>query len=300
MGPTASGKTDLALKICDAFPCDIISVDSVMIYRGLDIGSAKPSQYVLAEYPHHLIDILNPQESYSVAIFRADAMRLIREISARGKIPLLVGGTMLYFRALQRGLSQMPSANPKIRKIISTEAIVNGWENMHKKLAKIDSVAANRIHPNDPQRIQRALEVYELTGVPISEWQSKSMHIRLPFKALKLALMPDDRALLHQKIEGRFEQMLKDGFMTEMQRLYNIEGLHSGLPSMRAVGYRQAWKHLEGEFSFEEMRDKAIIATRQLAKRQITWLRSEADIIRLAAEGYDFQDICYKIHSHFA
>ena len=299
MGPTASGKTGLALKICGEFPCEIISVDSVMIYRGLDIGSAKPNKETLEKYKHHLIDILDPHETYSVASFRADALRLIREIHAREKIPLLVGGTMLYFSALQRGLSQMPSANSQIRKRLSGEALEEGWETLHTRLAKVDPEAAKKIHPNDPQRIQRALEVFELTGIPISVWHAKPKQIRLPFKALKLVLLPSDRALLHERIERRFEQMLNDGFMTEMQELYSNEDLHSGLPSMRSVGYRQAWKYLEGEWSFETMQEKAIIATRQLAKRQLTWLRSETNLIRLIAEDFDFQEICHKIRSHF-
>ena len=300
MGPTASGKTDLALKIFDEFACEIISVDSVMIYRGLNIGSAKPGPELLSRCPHHLIDILDPSETYSVANFRADALRLMREIYLRKKIPLFVGGTMLYFSALQRGLAQMPKANKKIRKRLNDEAEKKGWVALHKQLAEIDLKAANRIHPNDPQRIQRALEVYELTGIPISVWHAKPSSTRLPFKALKMALIPANRSLLHKKIKHRFEQMLDDGFMTEIQGLYDRGNLNADMPSMRAVGYRQAWMHLEGKYDYETMRDKAIIATRRLAKRQLTWLRSETNLTSLTAESYDFQDICHKIHSHFA
>lgn len=298
MGPTASGKTDLALKICRRLPCEIISVDSVMIYRGMDIGSAKPSREVLREYPHHLIDIIAPGSAYSAANFRADALRLIREIHGRENIPLLVGGTMLYFSCLQRGLAQMPGANPVIRKKLTVCANEKGWEFMHARLAEIDSQAAARINPNDPQRIQRALEVYELTGIPMSAWHAQSCSLELPFCALKLALVPHDRQQLHQRIEQRFEAMLDDGFLTEVKSLYQREGIHSDLPSMRAVGYRQAWKYFDGDFDFETMRAKAIIATRQLAKRQLTWLRGEAGLTSLSAERYDIHDICHVIHSH--
>ena len=298
MGPTASGKTDLALQVCEEFSCEIISVDSVMVYRGLDIGSAKPSSEILQKYPHHLIDILDPSDAYSAANFRADALRLIRGIHARENIPLLVGGTMLYFSALQRGLSQMPSANPMIRKKLSDMANEKGWEFMHAKLAEIDPQAAARIHPNDPQRIQRALEVYELTGVPISAWHAKSRKPKPSFHALKLALIPESRGLLHQRIEQRFNSMLEGGFLTETKSLYQRKDLYADLPSMRSVGYRQAWKYLEGEFDLDTMREKAIIATRQLAKRQLTWLRSETSLTGFSAEQYNIHDVCHKIHSH--
>ncbi len=300
MGPTASGKTDLACKIYDEFECEIVSVDSVMVYRGLDVGAAKPDDETLENYPHHLIDILDPSETYSVANFRADALRLIKEISQRGRMPLLVGGTMLYFNALLRGLANMPKANPQVREKMSQLASVKGWEFLHARLCEIDPVAAKRIHPNDPQRIQRALEVYELSGIPISDWQAKSTDVKLPFDALKLALIPEDRKVLHQHIEARFDQMLKNGFMQEMQELYQREDLHDALPSMRSIGYRQGWEHLDGKYDLASMREMAIIATRQLAKRQHTWLRRESNLRSYPVERYKIHDVCHEIRSHLA
>lgn len=300
MGPTASGKTDLAFAIADEFPCEIISVDSVMVYRDLNIGSAKPSLEVMQKYPHQLVDILNPEESYSVANFRDDALRLIKKAHDNHKIPLLAGGTMLYFSALLRGLSKMPSANADVRKKISDLAGENGWEFVHAQLAKIDPKAAVRIHPNDPQRIQRAMEVYELTGTPISDWHAASKQNELSFKALKLALIPEDRAHLHKLIEQRFDQMLEQGFLDEAHKLYRRETLHEDLPSMRSVGYRQAWKYFEGEYDTAMMREKAIIATRQLAKRQLTWLRSETSLCEISAEKPDIHDVHQQIQSYLA
>ncbi len=296
MGPTASGKTDLALTIADEFPCDLISVDSVMVYRDLNIGSAKPSKEVLQKYPHQLIDILGPEESYSVANFCKDALNLIKESHSKNRIPLLVGGTMLYFNALLHGLSDMPSANEEVRKKITERANEKGWDYLHAQLVKVDPQAASRIHPNDPQRIQRAMEVYELTGTPLSEWHAEEKSIQFPYEVLKLALIPNDRAMLHQQIERRFDQMLQAGFMEEMQQLYERTSLHADLPSMRSVGYRQAWKYLDGEYDAETMREKAIIATRQFAKRQLTWLRGEADLITILAEKPDIHDIRQEIH----
>ena len=298
MGPTASGKTDLSLKIVSKFSCEIISVDSVMIYKGMNIGSAKPSAEILHSYPHHLIDILDPIESYSAANFRADAIQLIREIHARNRTPLFVGGTMLYFSALQHGMSQMPSANQAVRKKISELADKKGWEYMHAYLAKIDSKAANRIHKNDPQRIQRALEVYELTGIPISDWHAKTNKPELPYSALKLALIPNDRTQLHNRIEQRFDRMIDVGFINEMKLLHHRNDLDDNFPSMRSVGYRQAWHYLDGEYDFETMREKVIVATRQLAKRQLTWLRSETNLTNFTAERYDIHDIYHKIGAH--
>jgi len=300
MGPTASGKTNLAFAIADDIPCEIISVDSVMVYKGLDIGSAKPDTDTLKKYPHHLVDILDPSESYSVASFRDDAMRIIKESHSKGKVPLLVGGTMLYFSSLLRGLSKMPSANPEIRKNISDLADKKGWEFVHTQLAEVDPSAAERIHPNDPQRIQRAMEVYELTGISLSEWHEKSAQDVLPFTSLKLALIPDDRARLHGLIEQRFDQMLNEGFLEEARELYQNENLHVDLPSMRSVGYRQAWEHFSGGYDQAMMREKAIIATRQLAKRQLTWLRSEPDLCDISAENCDIHDVCQQIHSYLA
>ncbi len=298
MGPTASGKTDLSLNIAENFPCEIISVDSVMVYKGMDIGSAKPDVEVLRTHPHHLIDILDPSEVYSAANFRADALQLIKEVDARERIPVFVGGTMLYFSTLQRGLSEMPSANNEVRNKICKIANEKGWEHLHGELEKVDRKAASRIHKNDPQRIQRALEVYELTGIPISNWHETSKKRELPFCALKLALIPSDRTQLHARIEQRFKKMIAGGFMSEMQQLYQRDDLNDNIPSMRSVGYRQAWKYLNGEYNFETMCERAIVATRQLAKRQHTWLRSESNLTNIMAERYDIHDIYHKIGAH--
>ena len=298
MGPTSSGKTDLAVQIAAEFPCEIISVDSVMIYRGMDIGSAKPGKDILRACPHHLIDILDPAEIYSAANFRADALRLIREIHSRGHIPLLTGGTMLYFRTLQRGLSGMPGASPRIREKINRLAEQQGWKGMHARLAQIDPKAAANIHPNDPQRIQRALEVYEASGIPISVWHATPGPPGPVFRALKLALIPEDRSELHRQIRQRFDTMLANGFLDEVEALRQRSELHSGMPAVRSVGYRQAWQYLAGECSYETMYEKAVIATRQLAKRQMTWLRSETGLTRIHAGQYGVGDIYRTIHSH--
>lgn len=300
MGPTASGKTDLALAIADEYPCEIISVDSVMIYRDLNIGSAKPEKQVLEQYPHHLVDILDPEESYSVASFCSSATDLIRQSHKKSRIPLLVGGTMLYFNALLHGMSNMPSANEEVRSSISQQAEQHGWNAMHEKLQQVDPKSADKIHPNDPQRIQRALEVFELTGTPISEWHAENKTFDIGSNVLKLALIPDDRAVLHQRIEKRFDQMLAAGFMQEMQQLYARESLHAELPSMRSVGYRQAWKYLAGEYDENEMRERAIIATRQFAKRQLTWLRSETNLSTMSAEKHDIHDVRQQIEALLA
>lgn len=300
MGPTASGKTELAFAIADEFPCEIISVDSVMVYKGMNIGSAKPDADTLKKYPHHLIDILEPEKSYSAADFRDDALRLIADAHNNKKIPLLVGGTMLYFSALLRGISKMPSADAEVRKKISDLADEKGWGVVHAQLAEVDPQAAERIHQNDPQRIQRALEVYELTGIPISDWHTESEKSQLPFEVLKLALIPDDRANLHKLIEQRFDQMLQQGFLQEAKELFQRETLHEDLPSMRSVGYRQAWKHVQGEYNTEMMREKAIIATRQLAKRQLTWLRSESNLCAFPAEIHNIFDVHQQIQSYLA
>ena len=279
MGPTASGKTDLAVDLAAQLPCDIISVDSAMIYRGMDIGTAKPEADVLARAPHRLIDIRDPAESYSAAQFRIDALREMGDISARGRVPLLVGGTMLYFRALQHGLSDLPSAQPELRARLDAEAQAFGGQHMHRRLAAVDPVAAQRIHPNDPQRVQRALEVYELSGRSMTELCADEAGAAppLPYRVLKLVVAPQDRAILHQRIEARFQQMLDNGFLTEVQRLYARGDLSTALPSMRAVGYRQAWAHLDGQVSHAEMVQNAIKSSRQLAKRQLTWLRGQPD-----------------------
>ncbi len=278
MGPTASGKTDLAIYLTEHFPVDIISVDSAMVYRGLKIGSAKPSVEELQKAPHRLIDVVDPLEIYSAARFRKDALKEMAKIIQAGRIPLLVGGTMLYFRALLQGLSELPESDEVIRKKLEQQAKEIGWEKMHQRLAEVDAEAAERIHPNDPQRISRALEVYEMTGTAMSQLQKEKKAEPLPYQVLKLALIPSDRALLHQRIEKRFSQMLEQGLIDEVKTLRNRGDLHQDLPAIRAVGYRQVWDYLDGIIDYTEMQERGVIATRQLAKRQLTWLRSEKDL----------------------
>jgi len=277
MGPTASGKTALACALSERFPVELVSVDSALVYRGMDIGTAKPDAATLATYPHRLIDIRDPAEPYSAADFRSDALAAMQDITAGGRVPLLVGGTGLYFRALQQGLSHLPEADPAIRERLAAEAADAGWPALHARLERLDAVAAARIGPNDAQRIQRALEVIELTGRPLSEQQQGGSGERFPWRVLKLALLPADRAPLHARIADRFDAMLAGGFLDEVRALRERKDLHADLPAIRAVGYRQAWEHLDGQTSAAEFRDKGVFATRQLAKRQITWLRSELD-----------------------
>lgn len=277
MGPTASGKTELAVALAERFPCDIVSVDSAMVYRGMDIGTAKPGREILGRAPHRLIDICEPTENYSAARFRTDALREMAAISAVGRIPLLVGGTMLYFRALQHGLSRLPPADAEVRARLSAEAAELGWAVLHRRLAAIDPAAAGRIHPNDPQRIQRALEVHALTGRPLSEHLGDGAQDGLPYRLLKLVPAPAERAVLHRRIAVRFEQMLALGFEGEVRRLWGRGDLTPDLPAMRCVGYRQMLQYLLGEYTFAAMAEKAIAATRQLARRQLTWLRAERD-----------------------
>lgn len=272
MGPTASGKTGLAIQLSKQLPCEIISVDSALIYRGMDIGTAKPTPQELAETPHRLIDIKDPVESYSAADFRLDALQAMQEISDNGKIPLLVGGTMLYYKALLEGLSPLPQANPEIRSQIEEKAQQFGWQTLHQELAKVDPQSASRIHPNDPQRINRALEVYYLTGKSLTELTEQKGE-PLSYQLLQFAIAPQDRSILHQRIELRFQQMLEQGFIQEVEKLYQRKDLHLALPSIRCVGYRQAWEFLQGKYDYDEMVYRSICATRQLAKRQITWLR---------------------------
>lgn len=272
-GPTASGKTKAALYLAENLPCEIISVDSAMVYRFLDIGTAKPSRDELNQVKHHLIDIKDPSEIYSAAQFRSDALKVIDDILARKKIPLLVGGTMLYFRALQEGLSDLPQANPSIRQKILEEAEKKGWFEMHQRLAVVDPQAAERIKPSDPQRIQRALEVYEVTGKTMTQLWSEHQDEPLPYNVINFNLLPNDRALLKERIAQRFDQMLQNGLIEEVHALHQREDLHINLPSIRSVGYRQVWEYLDGDLSYQEMKEKSIIATRQLAKRQLTWLR---------------------------
>lgn len=288
MGPTAAGKTDLAMELTKVLPCELISVDSALVYRGMDIGTAKPSKALLAEYPHRLIDILDPVQSYSAADFRADALEAMAEITARGNIPLLVGGTMLYFKALQEGLANMPPADAAVRAHLEAEAAALGWQDLHDQLAEVDPVSAARIHPNDPQRLIRALEVYRVSGMSMTAHREQqnaqsteagaSGRHQLPYTVANLAIAPVDRHLLHDRIAQRFVQMLEQGFVDEVLALRARGDLHAGLPSMRAVGYRQVWDHLDGELTWDQMQERGIIATRQLAKRQFTWLRSWKDL----------------------
>lgn len=278
MGPTASGKTSLAVDLVRHLPCDIISVDSALVYKGMDIGTAKPDEKTLTEAPHRLIDMLDPSESYSAAQFREDALREMADITKHGRIPLLVGGTMLYFRALQYGLSEMPSADLEVRARLDAEAEEKGWAHMHTRLAEIDPETAARLHPNDPQRIQRALEVYELTGISMTEYHRQQQSDPIPYRIFKLAVIAEDRAILHERISQRFDDMLAQGFMDEVKQLYARADLNTDLPAIRTVGYRQAWEHLDGKWTYQEMIEKAKTATRNLAKRQHTWLRSELEV----------------------
>lgn len=284
MGPTASGKTPLAIELVQRFPMDIISVDSAMVYRGMDIGTAKPDAETLKRAPHRLIDILDPSDAYSAGRFREDALREIAAIHAAGRIPLLVGGTMLYFRALLQGIAGMPTADASLRANLEARASVQGWEALHAELATIDKTAADRIHPNDSQRIQRALEVYLLSGKTITDWQAADTQALAGMQVYSLALAPSERALLHARIAERFDLMLAQGFMDEVKSLMARGDLSPALPSIRSVGYRQAWAHLSGEVSFDVMREQAIAATRQLAKRQLTWLRAWPEVQWLVSD----------------
>lgn len=278
MGPTASGKTELAVRLAETLSCDIISVDSAMVYRGMDIGTAKPDAAVLARAPHRLIDIRDPAESYSAAEFCADARREAEAIRARGRIPLLVGGTGLYFRAFEHGLSNLPAASYTVRRTLLEDARRLGWQALHRRLAEIDPDSARRIHPNDPQRLQRALEVHAMTGRPMSEFFDEESREPLGFSILKILLIPADRDELRQRIGHRFKAMLAAGLEDEVRVLYERGDLHAGLPSMRMVGYRQMWRYLDGQLDRDEMITHAVVATRQLAKRQMTWFRGEADV----------------------
>ena len=288
MGPTAAGKTDLAIELTKVLPCELISVDSALVYRGMDIGTAKPSKELLAEFPHRLIDILDPAEAYSAADFRRDALQAMAEITARGKIPLLVGGTMLYYKALVEGLADMPAADPEVRAQIEEEAARLGWQALHEQLAVIDPESAARIHPNDPQRLSRALEVYRVSGQSMTALRQRqsaqsteaaaSGLQQLPYTVANLAIAPANRQVLHRRIEQRFTLMLEQGFIDEVVALRERSDLHAGLPSIRAVGYRQVWDYLDGKLTSAEMQERGIIATRQLAKRQFTWLRSWTDL----------------------
>ena len=277
LGPTASGKTASALALAQALPIEIISVDSALVYRDMDIGTAKPSAAERASCPHHLIDILSPEDSYSAARFRADAIRLMGEIGARGNIPLLAGGTMLYFKALRDGLSDLPAADSELRRAIDEDAAARGWPAVHAELARLDPDAAARLEPGDAQRIQRALEIVRLTGRPLAESYAKKEDDTLPCRLLPIALVPSDRGVLHKRIEERFDAMLHAGFVDEVRQLRARYALDPAMPSMRCVGYRQAWEYLDGDIGYDELRFKGIAATRQLAKRQLTWQRQFRD-----------------------
>jgi tRNA dimethylallyltransferase len=276
MGPTASGKTRLAIELAQALEGEIISVDSAQIYRGLDIGTAKPTLAERAGVPHHLLDLLDPLECYSTGRFREDALRLMAEITARGRVPILAGGTLLYFKGLLDGLAELPAADPEVRAEILAEARAQGWAALHDTLRAVDPQAALRIHPNDPQRIQRALEVYRLTGRSLSELCREQASPPLPYHPIRLVLMPASREALRERIRLRFLEMMRQGFLTEVESLYRRGDLHPGLASIRAVGYRQAWGYLSGEYGYNEMIERAVTATRQFAKRQLTWLRRES------------------------
>lgn len=341
MGPTAIGKTELSLKLAERIPVEIISVDSAMVYRGLDIGTGKPSVSELAQTPHHLIDIRDPAEPYSAAEFCKDALTAMKQITDRGRIPLLVGGTLLYYKALQQGLSALPSANTDIREKLSKEAsALGGWAVMHKRLSIIDPQSAKRIHPNDPQRIQRALEVYEITGFPMSyffnndcdndininidnkdnqfinksndinndtnlshnknktdEFTNKTIKTIEDYQIICIRLFPEERTDLHHRIETRFQTMIENGLVDEVNQLYKTKNINPSLPAMRAVGYRQVWNYLEGQYSYNQMIEKGIVATRQLAKRQLTWLRNEKSLIR-NTDFHDFYLSCSLNQKH--
>ncbi len=279
MGPTASGKTAAAVELAQHLPVELISVDSALVYRGMNIGTAKPDAATLAAAPHHLIDIMAPTEVYSAAAFRTDALRLMQDITARGKIPLLVGGTMLYFRALRFGLGDLPQADAEVRAEIEEQAAQYGWPYMHKELAKVDEETAARLKPNDAQRLQRALEIYRVSGQPMSALLARQQEYRLPYRLVPLALLPSERKQLHKRIELRFADMLKQGLLDELEDLKQKYHLHADMASMRCVGYRQAWQYLAGEINMAALLVQGIAATRQLAKRQLTWLRGMPDNI---------------------
>jgi len=282
-GPTASGKSGLALRLAELMPAELISVDSAQVFRGFDIGSAKPSVSLRERVPHHLIDIRDPEEIYSAGEFVTDALQAIEAVRSRGRLPILVGGTMLYFNALVRGIAKLPTANPDIRRVIDEQAATRGWPAMHAELVAVDPAAASKIHPNDAQRIQRALEVYRASGRPISEWQ-RDTTARHAWRFARLALVPSDRAWLHERIEQRFRQMMNEGFLEEVRSLRARPTLSSAAPSLRAVGYRQMWAHLAGETDLETAVGRAVVATRQLAKRQLTWIHADSEWERLDPE----------------
>ncbi|WP_141441289.1 tRNA (adenosine(37)-N6)-dimethylallyltransferase MiaA [Vreelandella titanicae] len=295
MGPTAAGKTDAAMALHERLGHELISVDSAMVYRGMDIGSAKPSASELARAPHHLIDIRDPAEPYSAADFRVDALSLMRQISAAGKVPLLVGGTMLYYKRLVEGVANLPSADPAIRQRLEAQWQNQGLLSLHQRLAEVDALSAQRIHPNDPQRVMRALEVYYASGRPMSELWAEQQPETFPWRVLSIALAPSDRSLLHQRIAQRFEVMLGEGLINEVAALKKRNDLHLGLPAMKSVGYRQVWEYLEGEYDYASLVERGVIATRQLAKRQLTWLRSWPELNWVDSQRSDALDQVLKL-----
>jgi tRNA dimethylallyltransferase len=284
MGPTASGKTALAVQLAHTVNAEIISVDSALVYQGMDIGTAKPSMKERDGIPHHLIDILDPAESFSTGRFKTVALEIMADITGRGKIPLLAGGTMLYFNVLFHGLASLPEANPAIRKKLDLELTQLGKAALHQRLAQIDPQSAARIHPNDPQRIQRALEVFEISGKPISSFFLQAKQDQIPYRKIKLIIAPEDRKILHAKIAQRFHKMLQQGLVDEVKGLFLRKDLNETMPAIRAVGYRQVWSYLQGEYDFATMTEKGIVATRQLAKRQFTWLRREEDAMKFVSD----------------
>jgi tRNA dimethylallyltransferase len=300
MGPTASGKTGAAVALMAKLPVEIISVDSALVFKDMNIGTAKPDAAILEKAPHHLIDIIEPTNAYSAANFRSDALQLMADITARGKIPLLVGGTMLYFKALEDGLSGLPEADPLIRAALDAEAAQIGWPAMHNKLAMIDPQTAARLEPNDTQRIQRALEVYKITGETMTSLFAKQTNQALPYQLLKISLVPSDRKVLHERIALRFDQMLAAGFVEEVRALIaKYPSLTAESTAMRCVGYRQALEHLSGEYDVAELRDRGIFATRQLAKRQLTWLRGMKDIVELDCLEHNLNELVFNEINQF-
>ena len=283
MGPTASGKTGIAISLCKRFPCDIISVDSALVYRGMDIGTAKPDAATLARTPHRLVDIRDPEESYSAGDFVRDARTAMQEILSAGRIPLLVGGTMMYFRALTEGIADLPPADPAIRAEIDGLASESGWPAVHAELERVDPLAAARINPNDSQRLQRALEVYRISGKPLSDWQGEAGEVPGDVSFLKIGLSIEPRSLLHERIARRLDSMIDHGFVEELEALRQRPGLRQDSPAMRSVGYRQFWPLLDGDYDVREARNRALYATRQLAKRQLTWLRAEKQLFEVDA-----------------
>ena len=317
MGPTASGKTNVAVELAQHLPVELISVDSALVFRDMDIGTAKPDTVTLARSPHHLIDIINPTEAYSAAAFRHDALRLMHDITRRGKIPLLVGGTMLYFKALREGLSDLPQSSPEVRAALDAEIAQHGIEHLHRQLAAVDAETAARLHPTDTQRIQRAMEIYRITGQPMSALIQNSKGVlpyaptdarivgaygntphTLPYRILSIALTPSDRSVLHARIATRFKAMLEHGLLEELRALREKYLLHANMTSMRCVGYRQAWQFMEGEINEAQLLETGLAATRQLAKRQLTWLRSMKDNIELDCLAPDLMQKVYAAINH--